>query len=102
MKERVLGVIGGLVVCAVASLTLTVAAGQSQTAGAAKTTPAIKTSWGDPDLQGIWTDDYATPLQRNTQYAGREFFTDAERAELDRRSASILRREYRDRDASGK
>jgi hypothetical protein len=87
--------------CAVASQTLVVVAGQGQTAPA-KAGPPAKTSWGEPDLQGIWTDDFATPLQRSAKYAGREFFTDAERAELNRQSASILRREYRDRDAQGK
>ena len=101
MRSRVLRLMGGTVMCAVASLTLVVAAGQSQT-DPAKGGPAPKTAWGDPDLQGIWNDDYATPLQRNAKYAGREFFTEAERAELNRQSASILRREYRDRDAQGK
>ena len=33
---------------------------------------------------------------------GKEFFTDAQIAELDRARAAIQRREYRDRDASGK
>ena len=26
--------------------------------------PGLKTPWGEPDLQGIWTDEYQTPLQR--------------------------------------
>jgi hypothetical protein len=106
MRQRVLRLITPMAVCAVASLTLVAAAGQIQTAppaaAAAKATAVPKTAWGDPDLQGIWTDDYATPLQRSAKYAGREFFTDAERAELDRQSAAIQRREYRDRDAQGK
>src|SRR5580704_14698056 len=101
MRLRVLRLMGASAICVVASLTLVGVAGQSQTAPA-KAGPAAKTSWGDPDLQGIWTDDFATPLQRSAKYAGREFFTDAERAELNRQSASILRREYRDRDAQGK
>jgi hypothetical protein len=25
----------------------------------------LKTSWGEPDLQGIWTDETDTPLQRS-------------------------------------
>ena len=28
-----------------------------------------KTSWGEPDLQGIWTNDYEIPLQRSARYA---------------------------------
>jgi hypothetical protein len=44
----------------------------------------LKTPWGEPDLQGIWTDEYDTPFQRSPKYANREFFTEAERAEFDR------------------
>ena len=27
----------------------------------------MKTPWGEPDLQGIWTDETDTPLQRSAQ-----------------------------------
>ena len=57
-----------------------------------------RTPWGDPDLQGIWTDIYQTPLQRSARYAGKEFFTDAERAELDKKRSEI---ELRPRQQSG-
>ena len=33
-------------------------------AGTAKPGPAPRTAWGAPDLQGIWTNEYETPLQR--------------------------------------
>src|SRR5258707_14573974 len=49
---------------------------------------AVKTSWGEPDLQGIWTDEFDTPLQRPGQYANQEFFTEAQRAELDQSRAA--------------
>jgi hypothetical protein len=29
----------------------------------------LKTSWGGPDLQGIWTDEFDTALQRPVQLA---------------------------------
>src|SRR5438477_6132235 len=64
--------------------------------------PALTTPWGEPDLQGIWTDEHDTPLQRPTKYAGREFFSDAEIAELDKQRAAVLGREYRDKNAEGK
>jgi hypothetical protein len=51
--------------------------------------PAPKTPWGEPDLQGIWTDIYQTPLQRSPRHAGKEFFTDEERAALDAQRAAI-------------
>jgi len=49
-----------------------------------------KTTWGTPDLQGIWSRAFDIPLERPAKYANQEFFTDAERAELDRRIAGIV------------
>src|SRR5215475_6262856 len=45
---------------------------------------ALKTPWGEPDLQGIWTDEFDTPFQRSPKYANQEFFTPAQRQELDK------------------
>jgi len=39
-----------------------------------------KTAWGQPSLEGIWLDEFDTPLERPAKYATREFFTDEERA----------------------
>jgi hypothetical protein len=55
----------------------------------------LKTSWGEPDLQGIWTDESDTPLQRSPKFANQESFTDAQRAELDKERAALLRRDRR-------
>ncbi len=52
--------------------------------------PAKRTAWGEPDLQGIWTTDYETPLQRPARFAGQAEFTEEERAELDRERAALL------------
>jgi len=52
-----------------------------------------KTSWGEPDLQGIWTREAEVPLQRPAKYADREFFTEEERAALDEQRAEIIGRE---------
>src|SRR5438132_5432947 len=57
--------------------------------------PGLKTAWGEPDLQGIWTDEYQTPMQRPARYANKEFFTEAEREALDAQRAALLRREVR-------
>src|SRR6516164_8869592 len=51
---------------------------------------ALKTPWGEPDLQGIWTDETDTPLQRPAKYAAQEFFTAAQRAELDEARTAVL------------
>ena len=48
---------------------------------------ADRTAWGDPDLQGMWTNTTTTPLQRPSEYAGRERLTEEERADLDERAA---------------
>ena len=57
--------------------------------------PVLKTAWGEPDLQGIWTDESDTPLQRSARFANQEFYTEAQRAELDRDRAALLRRDRR-------
>jgi hypothetical protein len=65
----------------------------AQNPAASVTTPleAPKTPWGEPDLQGIWTNEFDTPLQRPAKYADQEFFTEAQRAELDKaRSATLV------------
>jgi hypothetical protein len=49
---------------------------------AAKTWTAPRTPGGQPDLQGIWTTHTFTPLVRPARYAGQEFLTDEEAAEL--------------------
>jgi hypothetical protein len=62
---------------------------------------ALKTPWGEPDLQGIWTDEFDTPLQRPAKYANQEFFTGAQRAELDKVRAEVLGRFATERDING-
>jgi len=57
--------------------------------------PSLKTPWGEPDLQGIWTDESDTPLQRSPKFANQETFTEAQRAELDRERSALMRRDKR-------
>src|SRR5579864_7519169 len=64
-------------------------------APASTSTSTLKTAWGEPDLQGIWTDESDTPLQRPAKYANQEFFTEAQRAELDRERAALQSRDKR-------
>src|SRR5215469_13846016 len=51
---------------------------------------ALKTPWGEPDLQGIWTDEFDTPFQRPARFANQEYFTEAQREELDKDRSSVL------------
>ena len=57
--------------------------------------PMLKTPWGEPDLQGVWTDETDTPLQRAPKYANQEFFTEAQREELDKERSALLLRDKR-------
>ncbi|HTI41441.1 MAG TPA: hypothetical protein VL693_06425 [Vicinamibacterales bacterium] len=57
------------------------------------TKPSLRTSWGEPDLQGIWTRDVDIPLERPAKYANQEFFSDAERRDLDRQISDIIKRD---------
>jgi hypothetical protein len=54
-----------------------------------------KTPWGEPDLQGLWTDETDTPLQRSPRFGNQEFFTEAERAELDQQRSQMKGRDER-------
>ena len=45
-----------------------------------------RTAWGDPDLQGIWNNVTATPLERSAEFKDREVLTNEEAAEYARRA----------------
>src|SRR5256714_176909 len=100
MRERFSGsmitvAIAGAAVSVVISLSVTPAPAQAPVASAAAPALALTTPWGEPDLQGIWTDETDTPLQRSPKYADQEFFTEAQRAELDRQRSAMMGRERR-------
>jgi len=111
MRERfsALMACGAVVAAAAAAVISAPTTNASAQAPAAPGTPAPappKTPWGEPDLQGIWTDETTTPLQRPARFANQEVFTEAERAELDRLRSEVLGRERRaergtERDVSG-
>ena len=67
-----------LTVMAVPLLAPAGAVGQTLTATTEGGT-AFRTTWGDPDLQGIWTNSTTTRLERPDDLAGQEFLTDEER-----------------------
>src|SRR5262245_13887410 len=73
------------------SVTETSAQAPAVTGAALKAQP-LKTAWGEPDLQGIWTNEFDTPLQRSARYGNQEFFTEEQRAELDRVRLGIVNR----------
>src|SRR5258707_4086741 len=56
---------------------------------------ALKTPWGDPDLQGIWMEETDTPLQRPARFASQEYFTPEQRAELDEVRSALAGKDQR-------
>ena len=94
------------VVIAAASVVISVPIPSTQAQAPATTEQALKTPWGEPDVQGIWTDETDTPLQRSAKYATQEFFTAAQRAELDATRAALFDEDRRlergtERDVAG-
>jgi hypothetical protein len=81
--------IAATAVGAVISVSVTATSAQAPAAA------VMKTPWGEPDLQGIWTDETSTPLQRSPKYANQEFFTEEQRAELDKARSELLGRNKR-------
>jgi hypothetical protein len=96
MRGRVLhptiGVaIAAAAVSAVTAVSITWSSAQAPT----PSMPMLKTPWGDPDLQGIWTDETDTPFQRSPKFANQEFFTDAQREEFDIQRSALRGRDTR-------
>jgi hypothetical protein len=55
-------------------------------AAGAKNWAAPRTPWGEPDLQGTYSNRTITPFERPANVAGREFFTQEEVAALEKRA----------------
>ena len=56
---------------------------------------SIRTPWGEPDLQGIWTTEVDTPFERPERFGDREFLTPEEQAELDEQRSGLISRNRR-------
>jgi len=54
----------------------------------AKSYAPAKTPRGDPDIQGTFTNATITPFERPAEFAGRDFLTEKEAVELERRAAA--------------
>src|SRR5207245_6657081 len=93
MSDRFLAL---AIVAAVVSLAPAPAVGQA--AGATAKKPAASKTWtplrtpdGQPDLQGVWLSNSATPLERPKALEGKAFLTDAEVAEMKKRAERLFK-----------
>jgi hypothetical protein len=65
------------------------AQGPQRRTGAGGTYTAPRNAFGQPDLEGVWTNDSITPLQRPAAWANKTTLTDAEVEQLRAASAQL-------------
>jgi hypothetical protein len=81
--------------CALAASIACVSLLSSDVAGQTSASPAVgkrassvkKTPWGDPDIQGIWTNTTTTPVERPRELADKTELSEDEREALARQTA---------------
>ena len=88
--------LAGLVVVSIVAVSSVVVVGQ-RAPGATAANTSVTKPWspllapdGHPDLQGVWLNNRATPLERPKALAGRATLTDAEVAELRQRAERLF------------
>ena len=90
MTTRCLALLGTLAaVVALVFVTPVAAVGQDGTVAGENWAPP-RTADDQPDLQGVWSNNTATPLERPDALTGKETLTDEELAELVAKAAQVL------------
>ena len=90
MGQRVLG---SLSVGAVVLAAMTVGAAVMGRGVQPGSTDTLRTPWGDPDLQGVWTNATRTPLQRPDEFGVQELLSDTQLEEQEEGAARHLANE---------
>jgi len=98
MSTRAVGPAAAIIFVMVASIVLPAQAtgeGQARAVrtaaeGTAAEGSGLRTSWGDPDLQGVWDYRTITPLERPRELADQAFFSADEIAQREARAAARL------------
>src|SRR5882672_9314958 len=96
MKHRFLHSTAALAVT-LAAVSLVPVAAQTRVTSPAKWTQP-RTPDGQPDLQGIWTNATITPFERPRELAGKEYFTEEEAAEYEKKVVAAANRDRRSSD----
>jgi len=78
-----------MVLVATGSLASSTSLAQTATQAASSPQPysVPRTSWGHPDLQGVWDYRTITPMERRPELGDRAFYTEEEVAQLEGRAA---------------
>jgi len=91
MNDRCLSFVAGF------TALVSLAQGQVAPPSALAKTTALKQTWvapraadGHPDLEGFWSNNNATPLERPKELAGRALLTDAELAAFKKKAAELF------------
>jgi hypothetical protein len=95
MQARCAALFGAVVLLASVSLP-GAAPPAAARASAPKNWNPPRTADGQPDLQGVWTNPTLTPLERPTEFAGKEFLTEQEAADYVRRTLQRVNSDRRD------
>ena len=97
MRNRFLGALGAMAMAiTVISLAAISVAAQAPSAAKAKTADkattwtAPRTAWGEPDLQGVWANNNATPLERPKELEGRQHLSEDEVESLKQHAAELF------------
>ena len=91
--SRQMQFLGSLSVVVVALVAVTVGAAVVGSGTQTARTDLLRTAWGDPDLQGVWTNATRTPLERPDEYGEQQLLSVNELKEQEEGAARNLANE---------